>query len=134
MHLHSPFNVTAYLFSSSALFFKSSLVSFVGRLSAWTGPCLGVSFHQRPSNHPGDVRTGFALCALAWALPPEVAASAFLSSLGYEVSVCVLELWGTKTYWSGCELALLSDDSLATLSVMPGGVSLVDVVLRNRES
>jgi hypothetical protein len=59
-----------YLFSSSALFFRFSLVSGAGKLSAWTGPCLCISpaFHASVSIMPE--RTGLALCALAPMLPP----------------------------------------------------------------
>jgi hypothetical protein len=100
---HLP-KLIIYLFSSSALFFKSSLLSGVGKLSACTGPCLVVSFQPIPPNQLGD-RTGFALCALACRLPPLEALSASGSS------------------WRGCEEAVLSEDSLATLSVMPDCVS-----------
>jgi hypothetical protein len=90
----------AYLFSSSARFLRFSLVSGSGRLSAWTGPCLPISpaFHASVSIR--FERTGLALCALAATLPPELTL-----------------LWSSS--WSSWEEALLSEDSLATLSVMP---------------
>jgi hypothetical protein len=90
-----------YLFSSSALFFRFSLVSGAGKLSAWTGPCLCISpaFHASVSIMPE--RTGLALCALAPMLPP-------------------LEMCDWSSSCSSCEDAVESEDSLATLSVMPG--------------
>jgi hypothetical protein len=67
-------STTAYLFSSSALFFSSSLVAGVGRLSACTGPCLPVSLHPvYQSASASEVRTGFALWASAETFPPLVA-------------------------------------------------------------
>jgi hypothetical protein len=99
---HTKSRLIIYLFNSSALFFKSSLLSGVGKLSAWTGPCLVISCHLRLLSHPNDeYRTGFALWALAWRPPPLVA------------------LLASSESWSGCDEAVLSEDSLATLSVMP---------------
>jgi hypothetical protein len=94
-----------YLFNSSALFFKSALLSGVGRLSACTGPYLALALISHLALTPSRAHTGFALCAFACAAPPEVASLASLLSC------------------SSCVEALLSDDSLATLSVMPISIS-----------
>ena len=57
------------------------------------------SLVHQPTSRIDVCHTGLALCALAATLPPDVA---WLSSL-----------------WSSCVEAFESDDSLATLSVMP---------------